>query len=59
VGAGPGSAADKAEVELDCDPNLSYDNVIRAVTAVSGQVQPDGTVVELIKKIKFAPPKKK
>ena len=59
VGAGPGSNADKAEVELDCDPNLTYDNVIGAVTAVSGQVQPDGTVVELIKKIKFAPPKKK
>lgn len=59
VGAGPGSSADKTEVELDCDPDLSYDNVIRAVTAVSGQVQPDGTVVELIKKIKFAPPKKK
>ena len=59
VGAGPGSGADKTEVELDCDPDLSYDNVIRAVTAVSGQVQPDGTVIELIKKIKFAPPKKK
>jgi biopolymer transport protein ExbD len=59
VGAGPGSNADKTEVELDCDPDLSYDNVIQAVTAVSGQVQPDGTVVELIKKIKFAPPKKK
>ena len=59
VGAGPGSSADKTEVELDCDANLSYENVIRAVTAVSGQVQPDGTVVELIKKIKFAPPKKK
>ena len=59
VGAGPGSNADKAEVELDCDPGLRYDNVIRAVTAVSGQPQPDGTVVELIKKIKFAPPRKK
>ncbi len=59
VGTGPGSNADKTEVELDCDPNLRYENVIRAVTAVSGQVQPDGTIVELIKKIKFAPPKKK
>jgi len=26
---------------------------------VSGKVEPDGTVVDLIKKIKFAPPKKK
>jgi biopolymer transport protein ExbD len=58
VGTGPGSNADKTEVELDCDPTLTYDNVIAAVTAVSGMVQPDGTVVELIKKIKFAPPKK-
>jgi biopolymer transport protein ExbD len=59
VGTGPGSNADKTEVELDCDPTLKYENVIRAVTAVSGMVQPDGTVVELIKKIKFAPPKKR
>ncbi|MFM8735543.1 MAG: ExbD/TolR family protein [Pirellulales bacterium] len=59
VGTGPGSNADKTEVELDCDPALKYDNVIRAVTSVSGMVQPDGTVVELIKKIKFAPPKKR
>jgi hypothetical protein len=59
VGTGPGSNADRTEVELDCDPDLAYDNVIGAVTAVSGMVQPDGTIVELIKKIKFAPPKKK
>jgi biopolymer transport protein ExbD len=59
VGTGPGSNADRTEVELDCDAGLTYDNVIRAVTAVSGKVEPDGTVVDLIKKIKFAPPKKK
>ena len=59
VGTGPGSIADRTEVELDCDPGLAYENVIRAVTAVSGSVQPDGTIVELIKKIKFAPPKSK
>ena len=58
VGTGPGSNADKAEVELDCDYALKYDNVVRAITAVSGMVQPDGTVVELVKKIKFTPPKK-
>jgi biopolymer transport protein ExbD len=59
VGTGPGSNADRTEVELDCDPDLMYDNVIRAVTAVSGMVEPDGTVVELIKNIKFTPPKKR
>jgi len=58
VGTGPGSRADKTEVELDCDYALKYDNVVRAITAVSGVIQPDGTVVELIKKIKFAPPKR-
>ena len=58
VGTGPGSNADKVEVELDCDYALKYDNVMNAITAVSGMVQPDGTVVELVKKIKFTPPKK-
>ncbi|MBM4010057.1 MAG: ExbD/TolR family protein [Planctomycetota bacterium] len=58
VGTGPGSNADRTEIELDCDPGLTYDNVIRAITAVSGKVEPDGTVIDLIKKIKFAPPKK-
>ncbi len=58
VGTGPGSNADKAEVELDCDYDLAYDNVVGAITAVSGMVQPDGTIVELVKKIKFTPPKK-
>ena len=56
---GPGSMADKTEVELDCDYGLKYANVVRAITAVSGMPQPDGTVLELIKKIKFASPKKK
>lgn len=51
---GPNSLAENTEVELDCDYQLSYDNVVRAITAVSGMVQ-DGQVVELIKKIKFTP----
>jgi len=54
---GPGSAADSAEVELDCDYNLHYEHVIKAITAVSGYVDQNG-VVKLIEKIKFAPPKK-
>jgi biopolymer transport protein ExbD len=58
VGTGPGSNADRTEVELDCDYGLKYVNVVQAITAVSGQVQPDGSVVDLIKKIKFTPPKK-
>jgi hypothetical protein len=56
TGRGPDSLADKTEVEMDCDYGLNYADVVRAITAVSGTVQ-DGQVVELIKKIKFAPPK--
>lgn len=54
---GPNSLAEKTEVELDCDYSLKYVNVVRAITAVSGKVQ-DGQIVELIKKIKFTPPKR-
>ena len=54
---GPGSIADTQEVELDCDYNLDFKHVIDAITAVSGQITPDGEVVKLIEKIKFAPPR--
>ena len=59
VGAdtGPNSLAEKTEVELDCDYGLGYANVVKAITAVSGRVE-DGRIVELIRKIKFTPPKK-
>jgi biopolymer transport protein ExbD len=55
-GRGPDSLAERTEVEFDCDYPLKYVNVVRAITAVSGTVQ-DGQIVELIKKIKFTPPK--
>ncbi len=51
------SRAELTELELDCDPTLKYDHVISAITAASGIVQGD-TVVPLIQKIKFTPPKK-
>jgi biopolymer transport protein ExbD len=54
---GPNSLAERKEVELDCDYGLKYVNVVRAITSVSGKVQ-DGQIVELIKKIKFTPPKR-
>lgn len=54
---GPNSLAENTEVELDCDYGLAYENVVRAITAVSG-TQKDGQIVELIKKIKFTPVKK-
>ena len=54
---GEGSLASSAEVELDCDFGLKYENVIEAITAVSGSVGPDGQVIKLVEKIKFSPPR--
>lgn len=54
---GDGSLAASAEVELDCDYNLKYENVIEAITAVSGSVNPDGSIVKMVEKIKFSPPR--
>lgn len=55
--SGPGSAAENTECELDCDYNLRYDNVMKAIDAVSGYRE-GGHIVKLIQKIRFAPPKK-
>lgn len=53
----PGSlTASNQEVELVCDYNLHYEHVIEAITAISGQRTPDGTIIKLIEKIKFSPP---
>lgn len=59
VGAdsGPNSLAEKTEVEFDADYALKYVNVVKAITAVSGKIE-NGQIVELIRKIKFTPPKK-
>jgi biopolymer transport protein ExbD len=54
---GPGNLAASAEVELDCDFGLKYEYVIEAITAVSGTATPDGQIVKLVEKIKFAPPR--
>ena len=54
---GPGSARESAEVELDCDYNLRYEYTVAAVTAVSGYISPNGDVIKLIEKIKFAQPR--
>lgn len=55
---GPGSARETAEVELDCDFDLDYENVIAAITAISGYVDEEsGEIVKLIENIKFAAPR--
>jgi biopolymer transport protein ExbD len=52
---GGGSLDVSPEVTIDCDRHLKYDYVIRAITAISGDVGPDGRIIRLIEKINFAP----
>jgi biopolymer transport protein ExbD len=54
---GPNSLASQTEVEIDADYDLRYENVVGAITAISGHVDSSGHVVKLIEKLKFAPPK--
>jgi biopolymer transport protein ExbD len=55
--AGPGSSAENTECEIDADYQLRYDNVMKAIDAVSGYKE-GGKLVKLIQKIRFSPPKK-
>jgi biopolymer transport protein ExbD len=53
---GPGNVSD-LEVEIDAAYNLNYDYVMRAMTAITGYIDQDGEPRELIKRVKFTPPK--
>lgn len=55
---GPGGATSEAEVEIECDYKLLYENLISAVTHVSGYIDNNGVVVKLVEKLRFKPPKK-
>ena len=55
--AGPSPSGEGPEVEIDTDYNLRYENVVNAITAVSGY-KVGGQPVKLIEKIKFAPPRR-
>lgn len=48
-----GDFEDSSEVEFDCDYDLRYEEVIQAVTAVTGYKKPDGEIVTLIEKVRF------
>ena len=48
-----GSFEDESEVEFDCDYDLKYEEVVRAMTAVTGYKKPDGEMVRLVEKIRF------
>jgi biopolymer transport protein ExbD len=55
---GPAGTSSDTEVELDCDYNLKFEYVIDALTAISGYLADDKqTIVRLIEKIRFAPPR--
>jgi hypothetical protein len=45
------------EVEIDADFNLNYEYVMRAMTAITGYIDQNGEPRELIKRVKFTPPK--
>jgi biopolymer transport protein ExbD len=59
IDRGPAGTFSTAEVELDCDYNLKYKHIVDALTAISGFVADDRqTIVRMIEKIRFAPPRK-
>ena len=58
--AGEGNPEDAAETEVEFDIayNLKYSYTVKAIEAVSGRVQQNGTVKKLIQKVKFKDSKK-
>ncbi len=57
VGVDEPGGSGEAEAELECDPNLNYEYVIEAITAVSGYVDHStGQVQRLIERVNFTPP---
>ena len=56
---GPGATPGSAEVELDCDYDLKFEYAVHALSAVAGYVANDRqTIVRMIEKVKFAPPRR-
>jgi len=53
AGAGDPEKAKETEVEFDIAPSLKYSYTVKAIEAVSGRIQNDGSVKKLIEKIKF------
>lgn len=49
------SRAGDVEIEIDADYALHYEYVVDAITAVSGYVGPDNSVIKVCEKIKFSP----
>lgn len=54
--SGPNPLIKDIEVELACDYKLHYGHTMAAVSAVSGHLKSDGTVIPLFEKVKFSRP---
>lgn len=52
---GPGSIQQTTEVEVNADYRLRYEEVVKAITAISGYIDDRGNVQKLVEKIKFKP----
>ena len=50
-----GAQQDEPEIQIDADDFLRYENIVKTVSAVSGDVDESGNIIPLVKKIKFAP----
>ncbi len=58
VGKRPDSGDNDFEVEIDADYGLHYDNVIQAISACTGKLDPKSRqVIRYVEKIKFAKPR--
>jgi biopolymer transport protein ExbD len=53
TGEGDPSSAEDVEVEFDIDYGLKYKYTVRAIEAVSGKVQADGSIKTLVEKFKL------
>lgn len=60
VDRGPAATPARAKVEIDCDYNLSFENAVDALSAISGYVSNDKqhTVINMVDNIQFAPPRR-
>ncbi len=58
AGEGDPEKASETEVEFEIAYNLKYSYTVKAIEAVSGRIQQDGSVKKLIQKVKFKDAKK-
>jgi hypothetical protein len=54
---GPNNRRTTTEIELDCDYNLRYENVINAINAVACYADDNGNAVQWMERIHFSPAK--